>query len=129
MWLTKSNLLSAIHLNKKENVFTSYKEIKLTQPAILMATLGSKYMMVILPRNEFASKKEIIWYIFLSHHSFSDKTNNCSMVQTALWISNSLDEGKKGEESHIGRSLIICSRFVKIKSVWRNHTHKPQAKK
>lgn len=129
MWLTTTKMLKIIHLNKEENALTWYKEIKLRQPVILMATLGGKYIMVKPPGNDLASKKEIIWYTVLSHHSFSDKTSNCPMVQTALWISDSLHEGKKGEESHIGYFLLICSRFVKIKYIWRNHTHKPQVKK
>lgn len=74
-----------------------------------MATLGGKYIMVILPGNDLASKKEIIWYTTLSHHFFSDKTSNCPMVQTAcesvtVWMK------VRKEKSHI---LAIFSEYAK----------------
>lgn len=49
---------------------------------------------------------------------------NCFTAQAALGISNTLDGGEEGDDSHADYFLIICSSFVRIKCI---QTHKPQA--
>lgn len=48
------------------------------------------------------------------------------MAQATLGISNTLDEGEEGDDSHAGYFLIVCSSFVRIKytDVLRFTNHK-----